>query len=87
MMSNMFNVAVNRLHLEDKITTACVHLRWIKYATVGFESAASFMPATAVESIEVVAPVEIELVQKLIISVNFDVVEEEVPWHVNRIES
>ena len=88
MMSSSIShcAAIDRFHLEDKIAATRVYLRWIEYATVGFEPAASLMPATAVESIEVVAPVEIELVQKLIISVHFDVVEEKVPWHVNRIE-
>ena len=78
--------AINRLHLEDKITAARVYLRWIKYAAVGFEPTASFVPTSTIESIEVVAPVEIKLVIELIICVNFDIVEEGVPRHVYRVE-
>ena len=81
----MFQVA-NRLHLKDKIATARVHLRWIEYTTVGFEPTTSLMPAATVESIEVVAPVELKLLLLLIILVNFDVIEEEVPWHVDGVE-
>ena len=78
MMSSSIShcAAIDRFHLEDKIAATRVYLRWIEYATVGFKPATCLMPASTVKSIEVVAPVEIELVQELIISVNFDVVEE-----------
>ena len=78
MMSSSIShcAAIDRFHLEDKIAATRVYLRWIEYATVGFEPATCLMPAATVKSIEVVAPVEIELVQELIISVNFDVVKE-----------
>ena len=79
-------VCINRLHFNDKIATARVHLRWIEYTTVGLEPTTGLMPTATVESIEVVAPVEIKLVIELIICVNFDIVEEEVPRHVYRVE-
>ena len=76
MSSSISHCAIDRLHFEDKIAATGVYLRGIEYATVGFEPTTCLMPAATVKSIEVIAPVEIELVQELIISVNFDVVEE-----------
>ena len=44
------------------------------------------MPASAVEFIKVIAPMELELVSLAVIVVDLDVVVENVPWHIGRIE-
>ena len=80
-------VHIGWLHLNDQVSTACVHVLRIEDTAVGLKSTASLVPATTVESIEIVAPVELKFVEKLVVGEDFDVVVEDVPWHVNRVES
>ena len=83
----VFLVRVLRLHLEDKVAVCSVSILWVEHTGVGFEASSSLMPLTAIESIEIVAPVELEFVVPLIVSEDFNVVVEDEPWHIDWVEA
>ena len=80
-------LAFDGLHLKDKITARCVHIRWVEDAGVGLESSGGLVPAARVERIEVIAPVEFEFVFFLVVGKDLNIVVEHVPWHVNGVET
>ena len=45
------------------------------------------MPSTRIESVEIVAPMELELMRLWIVVVHLDVVIENVPGHIGRVEA
>ena len=80
-------VRLGRLHLDDKVATTCVDILRVKHTAVGLKTTTSLVPAAAVEGVEVVTPVELKLVEVLIVSEDLNVVVEYVPWHVDRVET
>ena len=75
------------LHLEDEIAGLGVGIIWVEDARVGLETSTCLMPAARIEMVEIVTPVEPELVMVDIVVVHLDVVIENVPWHISGIEA
>ena len=78
---------LKRLHLNDKIAATSVYITWVENTAVGLESATCLMPATAVKSVEIIAPVELKLVDLLVVSEHLNVIVEHIPWHIDWIET
>ena len=87
MDSLMVHMALIWLHLDDKVASASVYISRVENATISLEAAASLVPSTTVEGIEVIAPMELKLVYVLIVREDLDVVVEDVPRHIYWIES
>ena len=83
----MVNVVLIRLHFEDEAAVVGVSVGWVESARVGLEGAASTMPSTSVEGVEIVAPVEHELLGVRVPGVNLNVVVQQIPGHVGRVET
>ena len=79
-------VIVHGFHLHDKISTICEHIRWEEKTVVALESPTVLVPTCLVELVEVISPVEHELIGALIVSVHFNIVKEKVPWHIDRVQ-
>ena len=80
-------VVIHWLHLEHKIAIACVDILWVEDTAIGLKTTACLMPATAVECIKVISPVENELTSVNIIVEDLNVVVKDIPWHVNWVEA
>ena len=78
----MMMALCDRLHLNDQITFLSVDVLRIKDTAVGFKTATRLMPASAIESIEIVSPVEFELFKLRVVDIGLNVVKEKIPWHV-----
>ena len=72
----------DRFHLNDQITLLSVDVLRIEDTTVGFKAATRLMPASTIESIEIVSPVEFELFKLRVVDIGLNVVKEKIPWHV-----
>ena len=77
----------NRLHLDHKVSVRGVHLLRVEDTAVGFEASACLMPAAAVERVEVIAPVELEFVQFLVVGEDLNVIVQDVPGHVRWVKT
>jgi len=80
-------VGLHWLHLDNEVAVRSVDLLGVENAAVGLEAAACLVPATAVEGVEIVAPVELKFVQVLVVGEDFDVIVKDVPGHVSGIEA
>ena len=78
---------LKRLHLDDKIAATSVYITWVENTAVGLKSTTCLMPATAIKSVEIIAPVELKLVDLLVISENFNIIVEHIPRHIDWIET
>ena len=77
-----------RLHSENKSTILDERLRSAESGGVGIKgSVVTLVPAVSVESVELIAPVEIETLGSGIVSVGFDVVVVDLPRHVLGIKA
>jgi len=76
-----------RLHLNDEVSSALINILWVENAAISLKSTASFMPSTAIEGLEVVSPLEFELIAVLIKSEYFDIVVHYKPGHAGWIEA
>ena len=77
-----------RLHSENKSTILDEGLRSAESGGVGIKgSVVTLVPAVSVESVELIAPVEIETLGAGIVSVGFDVVVVDLPRHVLGIKA
>mmetsp|Transcript_34065 Transcript_34065/g.42055 ORF Transcript_34065/g.42055 Transcript_34065/m.42055 type:complete len:429 (-) Transcript_34065:236-1522(-) len=79
-------VDIVRLHLEYEVAALYVRILRVEHAAVAIEGAADLVPARLVKEAEVVAPRLFKLLLLLVVVVNFNVIEEDVPGHVARIE-
>ena len=79
-------VLCNRLHLDHQVAVLSIDILRVEYATVGLEATARLMPASAIECIEVIPPVEFELFQFRIIDISLNIIEEQIPWHVRCVK-
>ncbi len=77
---------VSRLHFQMQITVLSKHVRGVELARVRLERASGLVPATTVESVEVIAPVELELLVLGVPLMNLNVVVKGVPGHIERIQ-
>ena len=78
---------IKRLHLEDEIAILRVNLRGVEYTAVGIKSTACLVPSSTIKGVEVVTPLKIEFIVLFIIAVHLNIVVENVPGHVARIEA
>ena len=75
------------LHLEDEIASLGVGIIRVEDARVGLETSTCLMPAASIEIVEIVTPVEPELILVDIVVVHLDIVVEDVPWHISGVEA
>ena len=75
------------LHLKDQVATLDGDILWVEDAGVGVEATAGLVPPFGVEFVEIVAPVQVELVRLLVVGVHLDVVVKDVPGHVLGVEA
>ena len=80
-------MGIKWFHFDDKIAATSVYITWVENTAVGLKSATCLMPATAVKSVEIIAPVELKLVDLLVISEHLNVIVEHIPWHIYWIET
>lgn len=78
----MVVVMVLWLHLDDKVAIAGVDILRVEDTAVRLKSAAKLVPATLVELVEIIAPVEVEVFSVRVVLVGLHVVKEKVPGHV-----
>ncbi len=77
-----------RLHLEDKLTIFNESLRSAEDGRVGVKSGVvTLVPAACVESVEVIAPVEVETLCLCVVNVSLNIVVFDLPRHVLGIKS
>jgi len=76
------DMVLHWLHFKHKISILSKHIRGGKVAAAPFEGATLLVPASLVKIIEVVPPIEVELFGILVVAIDFNVVEEEVPRHI-----
>ena len=79
--------AIERFHLEHEVAARRVDVLRVEDTAVGFEAARGFVPATAVEGVEVVAPVELEFVVFCVVGEHLHIVVQHVPWHVDGVKA
>ena len=70
------------LHLYHKIATTCVHILRVENTAIRLKSATELVPAGLVKLVEVIAPVQVEVVSVRVVFVGLNIVEKEVPWHI-----
>ena len=70
------------LHLNNKIALLCVHIGRVENTRVRAKRSTLLEPTSVVEIVEIVTPAEVIVVSVLVVVVNLDIVEEEVPWHI-----
>ena len=80
-------VVIHWLHLEHKIAITCVDILWVEDTAIGLKTTACLMPATAVECIKIISPVELKLIVVLVVRKDFNIVVQSIPGHVCWIES
>lgn len=78
----LVKVLLSGLHLDHKVPSSRVHIRWIEDAAVGFESSTGLLPPVLVKLLEVISPFKLELILVIVIAVDLNVVKEDVPWHI-----
>ena len=76
-----------RLHLNDEVSSASINILWVENAAISLKSTASFMPSTAIEGLEIVSPLEFELIAVFVESKYFDVVVHYKPGHAGWIKA
>ena len=79
-------VGISRLHLQDEISARNIGILRIKHATVSLKCATNLVPASLVESIEVISPCQVKITGIFIPVIDLNIVEKQVPWHINRVE-
>ena len=87
LMNMIMSMVIHWLHFKNEVTCGSIDIGWIENRTIGLESTTCFVPSATVESIEVISPVEFELVVMLVVGENLNVVIEYIPWHVSWVES
>ena len=80
----VMEMLLKRHHLQYKIAASGEHVCGIKDATVCLKCPTLLLPAVLVKLLEVISPLEIELVRVLIVAVHFNIVKEHVPRHIFR---
>ena len=76
-------VDVQWFHLDYHVPILHVNVRWMEDAAVRFERATALMPSSLVKPVEVVSPIEFELIMCRVVVVDFNPVVENVPGHVS----
>ena len=85
MMQSLRNIW---LHLQHKISIVHIGLRGAESGRVGIErSVVALVPPVCIKCNEIVSPMEVKAVCLVVPSVRFNVVVENVPWHVSCVES
>ena len=87
LMNMIMSMVIHWLHFKNEVTCGSIDIGWIENRTIGLESTTRFVPSATVESIEVISPVEFELVVMLVVGEDLNVVIEYIPWHVSWVES
>ena len=75
-------VGVQRFHLEDKLTMACVDVVTMEFARVVLKAALCLVPSIQVKLFEVVAPLELKLIGMLVPREHLNIVIKGIPGHV-----
>lgn len=73
------------LHLKNEVSARYVSILRVKDTAVALKSASDLVPASLIELVEIVSPSQVESIV-LIPVVDLNIVEEKVPWHINRVE-
>ena len=76
-------MGIKWFHFDDQIAVLSVHIGWVERARVSLKASAGFMPSTAVKGVEIVPPVQLELVLVLVVDKHFDIIVQHVPRHVH----
>lgn len=71
-----------RFHFEHEMPMVSVGILWMEDTCILLEASRGFVPLSAVEIVEIVTPVELELVVGLIVGENLNVVVEHIPRHI-----
>lgn len=81
-------VVVVWLHLENEVALLNVCLGGAESCAVGIKSSiVTLVPSLCVEGVEVIFPVEVKASCFFVVFVSFNIVVEEVPWHVLRVKA
>ena len=83
-MPFIMEMLLHRLHLKYKIATSSERVLRIEDATIRLKCSALLLPAVLVKPLEVISPLEIELILLIIVAVHLDIVKEHVPRHIFR---
>ena len=87
LMTSQLMILLLGFHLDHKISTFCIYIRWVEDTAILLETTAGLMPSTAIKGIKVVPPVELELILVLIIGEHLHIIVKYVPRHVSWVES
>ena len=68
-------MVLDRLHLDDQISSSSINIGWVKDTTVCFKGSTLLLPSVLVKFREVISPLEIELILLIIVAVDLDIVE------------
>ena len=78
---------VVRFHFEHEMPMGSIDVLRMEHTGTRLEAARGLVPLAAVEVVEIVAPVELELVVDVVVSEHLHVVVQDVPRHINWIET
>ena len=76
-------MGIKWFHFDHQIAVLSVHIGWVERARVSLKASAGFMPSTTVKCIEIVPPVQLELVLVLVVDKHLDIIVQHVPRHVH----
>ena len=74
-------------HLQYQITSVGRDISWIEHGATAFKSSAILLPPVLIKHVEVIPPVEVKAVSEWVVIVDLDPVDEEIPRHVNRLQT
>ena len=78
---------LNWLHFYNKVSMRCENLLRVEDTTILLEATTGFVPSTAIKGLKIVSPMELKLIQVLVIGKDFNEVINSVPGHVDWIEA
>mmetsp|Transcript_7162 Transcript_7162/g.9991 ORF Transcript_7162/g.9991 Transcript_7162/m.9991 type:complete len:665 (+) Transcript_7162:559-2553(+) len=84
-VSHLLGLVVG-LHLEDEVASLDRDVLRVEDRRVGVEATRGLMPALVIEVLEIVAPVQLKFIIRLVVLVHLDVVVEQVPGHVASVK-
>ena len=82
MLMMLMKVLLHRFHFEDQVASSDIGVVRVKDAAIRLKCPTLLLPAVLVKPLEVISPQEVKLVLLIIVAIHFNIVKQDIPWHI-----